>query len=419
MTGAMFASPLRRLILITLLVLGGCATTAAAPGARDDGADRAVLLVSIDGFRADYLERGLTPNLQALANRGAYGAMRPSFPSKTFPNHYTLVTGLRPDRHGLVDNVMLDPQLPGRTFTLSDRTEVTDPVWWGEGLPIWVSAQAAGLSTAVLFWPGSEAPVAGVQPDRWRIFDMAMSAEARADQMLAWLDEAPDRGPSLMALYFDEVDSYGHWHGPDSDELNAALIRTDAAIGRLLAGLEARGRLESTDVIVVSDHGMAETSRERVIALESLVAPEQGRVLSSGVHLTFVPADGQVEAAEAALLRPHPHMECWRKAELPARFAYGRHRRVADIFCLAATGWEILPAGPAARRPPVGGAHGYDPADPTMAAIFIAAGPRIAPAARLPIFDNVDVYPLLASLLGVAPAANDGDAEVLRPILRP
>lgn len=409
--------PLLRLCTLALLVLlPACAAWRPAPAVTPE---RMVLLISVDGFRADYLERGLTPNMKALADRGVRGVMRPAFPSKTFPNHYTLVTGLRPDRHGLVDNVMRDPLLPGRTFRLGDRAEVTDPVWWEEGEPLWVTAERAGMQTAVLFWPGSEAPVRGVQPSLWMAFDQSMTAEARADQMLAWLDGAGQAKPGLLALYFDEVDTYGHWHGPDAGELDAALERTDAAIGRLVEGLAARGLLARTDIVVVADHGMAPTSRARIIDLDALVSREDGEVLTSGVHLAFQPTPERRREVEAALLRAHDHMECWRKGEMPDRFAYGRHRRVPEIFCLAEPGWEILPRAVAEARPQVGGAHGYDPAHPTMAAVFIAAGPRIAAGVALPRFDNVDVYPFLAGLLGLGPADHDGNPATLRAVLKP
>lgn len=404
---------LRLLGLLLLFGLSACAGHGMGSVQMASSAAGPVILISVDGFRSDYLDRGITPHMSDLAGRGVRADMRAAFPTKTFPNHYTLVTGLRPDRHGLVDNVMQDPDLPGRVFRLGNRAEVTDPVWWNDGTPIWVSAERAGLTTATLFWPGSEAEIDGVRPTHWRTFDQTMSAEARVDQVLAWLDAPAAERPTFLALYFDEVDTYGHHHGPDSAELNAAVARTDAAIGRLTEGLESRGLLDQTNLVVVSDHGMAETSRDRVIALEDLVSPEDGQVLSTGPHLTFEPAEGRQAQAEAALLRDHEHMTCWRKADLPARFAYGKHRRVASLFCLAETGWEILPREVAARRPVVGGAHGFDPDDPTMTAVFVAAGPAFQSDVALARIDNVDIYPLLARLLAIGPAAHQGNTSAL------
>ncbi|MCG9916838.1 MAG: ectonucleotide pyrophosphatase/phosphodiesterase [Phenylobacterium sp.] len=408
----------RALLLLTVLLgLSACATAAPSLGqdARVPGGP--VVLISIDGFHPAYLDRGVTPNLAALAARGVQAEMKASFPTKTFPNHYTLVTGLRPDRHGIIDNVMTDPALPGRVSRLGDRHEVTDPVWWNGAMPIWVSAERAGLKTATLFWPGSEAPIAGVQPSHWMTFDQTMSAPDRVARLLAWLDVPKAERPVFLTLYFDEVDTYGPRFGPDSPELDAALARTDAAIGQLVAGLKGQGLLASANLIVVSDHGMAATSRSRIVRLEDLVSPADGLVLSTGPHLTFEPAEGRRMQVEAALLRPHPHMECWRKGELPERLAFGHHPRVASLFCLAQTGWEILPQSAAERRPLVGGAHGYDPADPAMASIFIAAGPAFRSNMRIPTLENVDVYPLLARLLALAAEPNQGDPAALEAAL--
>jgi predicted AlkP superfamily pyrophosphatase or phosphodiesterase len=365
-----------------------------------------LILISIDGFRADYLTRGVTPTLSRLATQGVHGAIRPSFPSKTFPNHYTLVTGLRPDRHGIVDNNMIDPEIPETTFALSNKAAVRDPRWWNDGTPIWVSAERAGIGSAVIFWPGSEAPIQGVRPSAWRPYDQSVSATARVDQVLAWLDAPPGERPGLIALYFDEVDTAGHHYGPASGEVARAAAVTDAAIGRLVEGLEARGLL--ANLVIVADHGMAEVAAERAIYLEDLVSADLGRPLALGAFMTYYPAQGREAQAEAALLAEHEHMICWRKSEIPARYHFGTHRRVPPIFCLPQTGWEITTRARVAKTPLKGGNHGFDPYSPEMAAIFIGHGPAFARGRTTPLTDNVDVYPLLAKLLGVTPEANDG-----------
>jgi predicted AlkP superfamily pyrophosphatase or phosphodiesterase len=210
-------------LLLSALVLAGPA--AAAP---------LTVLVSIDGFRADYLDRGVTPVLSGLAAQGARGAMRPSFPSKTFPNHYTLVTGLRPDHHGIVENNMEDPAIPGVTFKMSNLAAVADRRWWDGGEPIWVTAERAGIRSATMYWPGSEAEIHGVRPSLWLHFDQNRLSPARVDQTLAWLDLPAEQRPQFVTLYFDEVDTAGHWFGPDSAEVNAAAGRVDQALGRLV-----------------------------------------------------------------------------------------------------------------------------------------------------------------------------------------
>ena len=365
-----------------------------------------VILISVDGLRADYLERGLTPTINALARRGVTTpAMRPSFPSLTFPNHYTLVTGLRPDHHGLVNNNMEDPAL-GR-FAMSIRSAVEDARWWNGGEPVWVTAERAGIATATMFWPGSEAAVRGVRPSRWLRFDGAMPNTRRVDQLLAWMDASPP--PGFATLYFDTVDHDGHEFGPDSPEVNRAVAEVDQQIGRLLAGLEQRGI--TANIVLVADHGMASVARDRQILLDGLLDPASIRLVHGGAVAGLEPRAGQEATVKAALLRPHPHMECWEKARIPARLHFGSHPRIPAIICAAEPGWMIWlsPPTPEQAARPLGGMHGYDPAHPSMAAAFVAAGPAFRPGVVLPPCDNVDVHPLLLRLLGLPPMRTDGD----------
>ena len=373
------------------------------------------ILVSLDGFRADYLQRGVTPNISALAADGVRAvAMRPSYPSLTFPNHYTLVTGLRPDHHGIVNNTMVDLKKPGVVFTMAKHDIESDPFWWDGAEPLWVTAENQGVRTATMFWPGSDAPIRGVQPHDWKLFDKDFVADARVDQVLDWLKRPAAERPRFVTLYLNQVDSIGHSDGPDSRELNEALKETDGSVGRLVAGLKALGLFDQADLIVVADHGMAAISHDRVIALDDIMPHAQYRAVSVGAEAGII----ATPAAEAELLKPHPHMSCWRKAEMPARFHYGQNPRVPPDVCLAETGWLILPFL-GARQRIQGGTHGYDPDDPTMAALFVAHGPAFRKGAVQPAFDNVDVYPLLAKLIGVKPQPNDGHLADLAPSLIP
>ena len=394
-----------RFLIITAAVLMACV---AAPAL---AADRPLtILISIDGFRADYLDRGVTPVLSGLAATGTRGVMRPSFPTKTFPNHYTLVSGLRPDRNGIVENNMEDPAIPGVSFRMSNSEAVTDRRWWDQAEPLWVRAERAGIVTATMFWPGSEAPIRGVRPRYWRPFDQSVSSDARVDQVLTWIDLPKADRPAFVTLYFDLVDTVGHNAGPDSLELNAALDVVDQALGRLTTGLKARGL--AANLVVVADHGMAAMSEDRTIYMDDYLPKAAYRSLTGGVFMTIYPAKGRKTEVLKALRRPHPHLQCWEKAKIPARFHYGKNPRVAPVFCLADVGWRVTTRDFKATRIERG-AHGFDNFSPEMAAIFVANGPDIKPGMVLPAFDNVDVYPLLARLIGVKPARTDGS---LRPV---
>jgi len=394
------------------------AAVAASPAAHAHGQPpRSLLLISLDGVHPAFLGRGDTPTLDRLAREGVRAEwMNPSYPSLTFPNHYTLVTGLRPDRHGIVHNTMKDAEL-GR-FWLSNRDAVGDSHWWG-GEPVWVGAEKAGLPTATLSWPGSEAEIRGVRPTRWSLFDPERPIAERVDTVVGWLTEPAATRPRLATLYFEHPDKAGHEHGPDSAELRQAMREVDAAIGQLRERLERAGVLDGIDIVVVSDHGMAEVADGHVVAIEDMVDPELVDLVSPGQVVGFNPREGRAREAEAALLGRHAHYECWRKQELPARWKYGSHPRIPAIVCQMDQGWDALSRSHLARRAPgTRGSHGYDPAEPAMHAIFIARGPSFREGATIPPFDNVDVYPLLVRLLGIPAALNDGDPDTLLPILR-
>ena len=402
-----------------LALLAGCASTRPVAQA-EAGAPAPVLLVSLDGFRADYLDRGISPTLSALASDGVRArAMEPSFPSLTFPNHYTLVTGRYPDKHGIVDNAMFDPTLG--SFTLGNRQAVGDGRWWNEAEPIWVTAEKQGLHTATMFWPGSEAAIHGVRPEHWLPYDGDMPYDARVDKLLSWLDLPAAKRPQLLTLYFEAVDTAGHYYGTDAPETNAAIGEVDRALARLVAGLKQRGLFDRINLIVVADHGMAATPPNQRIFLDDLITPGHARVVSTGAISGIIPAPGHEAEVEAALLKPHPHMQCWKKGQIPARLHYGHNPRVPPLFCLAQVGWLItsntttmLHHGKA-----IYGEHGFDNADPAMRALFLAHGPAFRQHLVVPEFSNVDVYPLMTHLLHIAPAANDGDYDAVKKMLVP
>ncbi len=400
-------------LVLPCLLLAACA--ALPPG--DGRSPPSVLVVSLDGVHPDDLDPALTPTLSRLAREGVQAAwMTPSYPSLTFPNHYTLVTGLRPDRHGITHNTMRDAAL-GR-FRSSDRDAVGDGRWWQQGEPVWVTAERAGLPTASLFWPGSEAAVVGVRPRRWTPFDKDMAMAARVDTVLAWLAEPPATRPRLATLYFEHVDTAGHDHGPGSAQSRDALRQVDAALARLVDGLAAHGLRDRIDLVIVSDHGMAAVAPGNVIALEDMVPPEDASVVTGGQSLGFAPRPGREAAAERALLGRHDRYSCWRKGELPAHWHYGSHPRIPPIVCQMDEGWDAIPRASIARRQAGGvrGSHGYAPELPSMRSLFVAHGPSFRRGLQLPPFDNVEVYPLLMRLLGLPPAPHDGGDAALHAL---
>ena len=342
--------------------------------------------------------------------------MNPSYPALTFPNHFTLVTGLRPDHHGVVHNSMREERLGA--FRVADLAAVGDGRWW-RAEPVWIGAEKAGLRTAIWAWPGGAAEIDGVRPTRWVPYDPAISAATRVDEVLRWLQEPAATRPRFAALYMEQVDNAGHDFGPDAPQTRAAVRAADAAIGRLVDALERSYLSGRVNLIVVSDHGMATVAPGQVIDVENMVPMADAAVISVGQSVGIAPREGRTLATEQRLLGRHDQYQCWRKQDLPPRWHYGSNPRVPPIICQMDEGWDALPAATIARRNPGAsrGSHGYDPALPSMRATFIARGPAFRRGVVIPAFDNVDVYPLMTRLLGIPTRANDGDITPLLPAL--
>jgi predicted AlkP superfamily pyrophosphatase or phosphodiesterase len=404
-------SPFPLFSLVALLALvAACAET---PQPR-------VLLISLDGFRWDYLDRPGAVNLRALAARGVRAErMIPSFPSKTFPNHYSLVTGLTPEHHGLVANSMRDPELG--LFRSSDSVAQHEPRWWG-GEPIWVTAERQGLRAASYFWPGSEAPIGGKRQGWWKRYNGDVPRETRVRQVIEWLALPADLAPAVITLYFSDTDDAGHRFRPASPQVDSAIARVDSAVGAILAGIDSLSLREVVNVIIVADHGMTEVSGDRLIVLDDYIDVATLDVVDWTPVSAIAPRDDNAERVYRSLAGKHPHMQVYRKGEVPARFHFNAHPRITPIVAVADEGWVITDRASLARRggpaAVTGAAHGYDPEVVNMGAVFIAAGPGVAEGRVIAPFRNIHVYELMTRLLGIAPAPNDGSLDSLRNVLR-
>jgi predicted AlkP superfamily pyrophosphatase or phosphodiesterase len=402
---------------VVLLAALGCAPalqTAPRPGERP-----IVILISLDGWRWDYLERYAPPTLSGLAVRGVRAdGLVPVFPSKTFPNHYTIVTGLYPDQHGIVSNNMIDPALPGR-FTLSNREVQMDTRWWG-GEPIWVTVERQGQIAATMFWPGSDVEIAGDRPTYYRPYEHELPSDDRVDQVLDWLDRPEPARPTFLTLYFSVTDSAGHADGPESEATRDAAREVDSAIARLMAGVDRLGLTGRTNVIVVSDHGMAAVSRERTIVLDDYIDVSTVDLIDSSPILGLNPLNGPVEPLYAALKDKHPALQVYTRDNLPDRYRLRGHPREPALIGIADDGWHIATKAMLDRRQGQvsGGEHGYDPRHRSMHGLFIASGPRFRSGTVVPAFENIHLYELMCGLLGLTPAENEGDAAATRAFLR-
>lgn len=386
-----------------------------------------LILISIDGFRYDYLKRGLTPNLKKLCRRGIHGPMKPQFPSYTFPNHFSLVTGLYPESHGIVGNAFYDPKID-EYFSYNDQKDLRESKWW-LAEPIWNAVQRFGMKSATMFWPGSESSILGRRPNYFKTYDENVKTEYRVDQVLKWLDMSEEEKPKFISMYLSLIDDAGHLFGPDSDELNGALREVDLGIGRLLEGLKKRKIDDIVNLIIVSDHGMVEIKDDEQfhIYLDDLIPEMKERLqwVDYGPMASIIPMEGEedsiISELRSAQLDGVP-FKVYRREEVPFEYHYTKSDRIAPIVLVAEKGYVIdFRGGDWVPR----GAHGYDPSIPEMQALLIATGPQFRDAKHsagrrvnraVKGVSNLDVYPLMMNLLKITPSPNNGTLTLVNMI---
>ncbi len=368
-----------------------------------------VIMLSMDGFRWDYASRVPTPNLDLLAKNGVTTPyVVPAFPSKTFPNHYSMATGLYPDNHGIVSNNFYCPDLK-MVYRIGDREMVENSAFYG-GEPIWVTAERQGITTASYFWVGSEAPIKEIQPTYWKKYDHSFPFSNRIDTVIRWLSLPEKERPRLIMLYFDEPDSTGHNPGPNTPELDKMIIKLDSLVGVLVQRLSDLPIAKKINLIVTSDHGMTELSTERYVDLGRHVRREWvERRHGSNPLFSIQPIEGKRDYVYN-LLKGVKNIQVWKAGEVPARFNYGNNPRVLDLIVLADSTWSVGWGSPNERYY-TGGAHGWDYAQKDMHTIFYATGPAFKKGHVHTPFEVVDLYPLIAKILGIKPAKVDGKLE--------
>ncbi len=402
-------------ILACAIVVASCAT-APKPETHSTGAAQSLVLISIDGFRWDYINRPQAPHLRDLAAHGVRAErMVSAFPSLTFPNHYTIVTGLYPEHHGIVSNTMVDATI-GR-FGIGDNPAVRDPRWWG-GEPIWNTAEKQHERAAPISWPGSEAPIQGMHPTWWEKFDGAMPNAERVRKVLALLALKPDSAPRLITQYFPSVDHQGHSFGPDAPQTDSAIAQVDSAIGAIVDGIARLGLRDRVNIIVLADHGMTAMSNARTIFLDDYVSPDSMDVIDYGAVTAIAPKPGHERYVYDRLHGANAHLAVYHRADVPARFHYNNNPRIQPIIAIADEGWNVT--SHARVRPnaaPLGGNHGFDNQLLSMGALFVASGPAFKSGVVVPPFQNIHVYDLMAHILGLRPAPNDGSLDSTRALL--
>lgn len=362
------------------------------------------IVVSLDAFRWDYPTIYNTPWLDSIAANGVAATMVPSYPSSTFPNHFTLATGLVPDHHGIVNSQFWAPE-KGELFSMGDSATRYNPYYFG-GEPIWVTAKKQGVKSASIYWVGSDVAIQGLYPDYYLRWDNEprLTYPQRVDEALRIAKLPESERPSLLMVYFDEPDWTTHHYGPVAEESEAVIEQLDSLMGILYRGLKELDY--GVNLIVTSDHGMTEISDEKFISIEQTVNPDWVERIVSTNPTTIFCKEGCRDSLFEQLSKVK-HISVWRKEEVPAHLNYGTSNHLGDIIVAPDLGWQFAttPRG-------LKGAHGYDINEPDMQIIFRACGPDFKRGYTLPhSFSNVDLYSILAELLKIEPAKTDGSLE--------
>ncbi|MCR9065562.1 MAG: ectonucleotide pyrophosphatase/phosphodiesterase [Cytophagales bacterium] len=374
-----------------------------------------VLLVSFDGFRHDYVEKYNLPNFKKFIQQGsAAKSLVPSFPSKTFPNHYTLVTGLYPGNHGLIANTFFAPERK-TTYGTRDRSSVEDPYYYG-GTPLWQLTRENGLKSASYFWVGSEAPIKGHFPDFYYIYDGRVPNNSRIDQVKTWLELPSEERPHFISLYFSLVDTQGHRTGPNSKELQNTVIEADSILGYLMETLDQIDLPVNT--ILVSDHGMINVNTLDVIDAKAIAKEIPGSatmIKDKIISFVYLPQN-EVESTYQRIKALENNFRVFKKGELPKKWHYNENDRIGDLVLLANPGYAFRPEK---VKEEITGEHGYDPYTTTeMHGIFYANGPNIKKGKELKSIENVHVFPLVTKILGFENPPIDGKFSKVKKIYK-
>ncbi len=373
-----------------------------------------VVMLSMDGFRWDYPDKAKTPNFDKIEQMGVRAEMQASFPTKTFPNHYTIATGLYPDHHGIVNNTFWDPQR-GVLYKISDRAKVQDGYFYG-GEPIWVTAEKQKVKSASYFWVGSEAKIDGYRPSIYKIYQHNFPFYQRADSVIAWLQLPAEKRPHLITWYVSQPDSYGHKYGPKSQQIKDTIAGLDRLLGYFMDKLAKLDIANKVNVIVTSDHGMEEITHNRAISLTQYIKPEWVKGMDGGNPTYNIWVKSGFKDSVENALQHIPHIKYYSKSTIPARMHYMQNPRCGDFVATADSSWALY--NKSIPNFTIAGTHGYDNSISTMDAIFYAYGPAFKTNYHQQKFKNVDIYNIICTILDLNAAPNDGNMDEVKGMLK-
>jgi len=376
-----------------------------------------VILISFDGFRWDYLDRGITPNLDKIVKNGVRAlSLRPVFPSKTFPNHISIATGLYPEHHGIIHNHFRNLST-NEEYSLANRESVRNSKWYS-GEFIWETAKKQGIITASFFWPGSEVSAEHRHPDYYMEYQHNMPYHKRVQGVLDWLKLPSSKRPHFITLYFHETDSKGHDYGPNSYEINTAIKLLDGLVGDLTDGINQLSFKDSVNIILVSDHGMTEIYEDKIINVDKILGDKKAELWESGPVMMVNPKE---DGIYKLLKENSKNFYVYKKDELPDFYSFSDHPFIYPIILVAKPGYSLEKNISENQNgyPISKGNHGYEKDFLDMHGIFVASGPAFKVGYKTGTIWNIDIYPLICEILNISPYQPiDGKLERIGFILK-
>uniref|UniRef100_A0A7N6C405 AP3A hydrolase n=1 Tax=Anabas testudineus TaxID=64144 RepID=A0A7N6C405_ANATE len=366
-------------------------------------------------FRWDYLDRVPTPNFRILIDDGVMvEQVENAYITKTFPNHYSLVTGLYAETHGIVANEMYDPVL-NQSFSM-ETDSIYDSRWWEEAVPLWVTIQKAGGRSGAAMWPGSDVKIHGMFPNQYLPYNASVSFETRVERIIEWFSGPKEEAVDFGVLYWEEPDESGHKFGPQSSSMDEVIVGIDEKLGFLINELKKAGLYEKVNLVVTSDHGMTQLFTDNIIELDEYVDRDLYTWVDKSPVVGILPKEGKLDEVYSKLVDANPNMVVFKKEEIPEHFHYRHNTRIMPIIIEAKEGWTIMQNR---SGPFMFGNHGYDNTLRSMHPVFVARGPAFRQNYVKTSMRSVDLYPLMCHILSIRPQPNNGSLVNVKDLLYP
>lgn len=408
------------------LIISCVLLTSSITVATKSGSNNKLVLFLLDGVRWDYLDQeGIDlPGFKRIIREGVKADyMVPDMPTLSYPNYYSLMTGLHVESHGFAGNYMYDFE-HDTYFNKGMNPEQIHSYWWDHAEPLWISVVKQGKRAYMYQWPGCEVDIRGYKPTFCEVLNRVPTIKNLQDSVDAGIKVLTEDKADLVGIYVELIDDYGHKYGPASRKMNDILVKVDKEINRMIETLEKKNILDSVNIMIFSDHGMTPISESRVVDISPYVDMNDIDImLEQGPNCYIWPKDGKLEKVFIELSSmKNPHVTTYKKKDIPDLWFYKSHPRISPILLVAENGWVIITPKKSeflsySETGPMKGFHGYAKEEEDMRAIFTAAGPDFKRNYRIKPFLNIQLYQIMCRILNITPQPHNGTWSEVKDML--